>query len=270
MGRYFLRLAYNGSAFHGWQSQPNAISVQQRLEESISILLRSHISITGAGRTDTGVHAKEMYAHFDYENEIADTIGFITSLNKLVGKEIAVDGIYKVNDDCHARFDAVSRTYKYFISYQKSPFLYPFSYYYYRKLDIEKMNEGCEILKETVDFTSFAKLHSDNKTNICEVSSAYWKPIDEKELQSIPFLPLNGIVFSITADRFLRNMVRSIVGTMVDIGRGKYDIERLKEIIEKRSRNEAGTSMPAEGLFLWEVKYPYQHLLKEKYHDPLK
>lgn len=269
MGRYFLKIAYNGASFHGWQIQPNASSVQQTLEDALSVLLRTPIAITGAGRTDTGVHAKEMYAHFDAETEIADTDRFLTSLNKLVGKNIAVYGIYKINDDCHARFDAVSRTYKYFISYQKSPFLYPFSYYLSRELDLDKMNKGCEILKETDDFTSFAKLHTDNKTNICKVTSAYWKTIDEKELTEIPFLPLNGIVFSITADRFLRNMVRSIVGTMVDIGRGKYDIERLKEIVEMRSRNEAGTSMPAEGLFLWEVKYPYQHILKGKHYDPV-
>ena len=255
--RYFLRLSYNGTNFHGWQIQPNAISVQQVLEESLSTIFRREIDITGAGRTDTGVHAAEMYAHFDIDFPINEKEKKVVSLNRLIGKDISIYDILEVEDDAHARFDAVSRTYKYFITYQKNPFLYPFSFFSHRKFDIDKMNEACEILKSTSDFTSFAKLHSDNKTNICKVSMAKWDIMDFGKSDSYPSIPFSGIVFTITADRFLRNMVRAIVGTLVEVGCGKITLKDFSEIIDSQDRCAAGNSMPAEGLFLWKIKYPY-------------
>lgn len=244
--RYFIRLAYNGSDFHGWQIQPNAVSVQSTIEDALSILLRCKTPITGAGRTDAGVNAHEMFAHFDTDMPIADKSRFILSLNRLCGKKIAIYDIYDVADDSHARFDAVLRTYKYFVSFRKDPFLYPFSWFSPRRLDMEMMNRMAEILLHTDDFTSFAKLHSDAKTNICRVSEAFWQPLGE-----------HGAVFTISADRFLRNMVRAVVGTLVDVGRGNLSEKDFIGIIKKKDRCAAGQSMPAEALFLWSVRYPY-------------
>lgn len=251
--RYFLRLAYNGHPFHGWQSQPNAISVQQRVEESLSTLLRAHVPVVGAGRTDTGVNAREMYAHFDTDTTIPDKGRFLLSLNRLAGRDIAFLDLIKVRDEAHARFDATERTYKYFVSFSKTPFLYPFSWQSPGMLDVEAMNAAADILLHTEDFTSFAKLHSDAKTNICDVRRAEWsKWYPEDSLLDTP-----GIVFTISADRFLRNMVRAIVGTLVEVGRGKLSIDGFKEIVERRDRCSAGTSMPGEALFLWKICYPY-------------
>ncbi|MDE6576812.1 MAG: tRNA pseudouridine(38-40) synthase TruA [Muribaculaceae bacterium] len=251
--RYFLKLAYNGSKFHGWQIQPNAESVQQKIEEALSILTRLPISIVGAGRTDTGVHAREMFAHFDIPYEINDKKRFLLSLNKLIGKDIAFYDLIKVHEDAHARFDATARTYKYFVSYDKTPFFYPFSYQSPVRLDIDKMNKAASVLLEIEDFTSFAKLHSDAKTNICNVTKALWT--DNKD--ELPIFIKDGIVFTISADRFLRNMVRAVVGTLVDVGRDKINIVDFKNIIQKKDRCAAGISMPAEALFLWSVHYPY-------------
>lgn len=247
--RRFIELSYLGAPFHGWQSQPNAMSVQQTIEEALSTILRSPIQIVGAGRTDTGVNARRMYAHFDSDAIIPDTERFLTGLNRLCGKDIAIHKIFKVPDDAHARFDAMSRSYKYFVSFGKSPFSYPLSWYSPSELDMVKMNEAAEVLLITRDFTSFAKLHSDAKTNICRVSEARWEEYTDS--YGTP-----GMVFTITADRFLRNMVRAVVGTLVDVGRGKISKDDFEEIIHKQDRCSAGTSMPGEALFLWDITYP--------------
>lgn len=243
--RYFLKLSYNGAPFHGWQVQPNAVSVQSTIEEALSTVLRENISIVGAGRTDTGVNARQMYAHFDYDKEIPDFGKLINSLNRLIGKDIAIYDIIKVADDAHARFDATARTYKYFVTHQKSPFLYPLSWHCPQSLDYEKMNEACEVLKRHIDFTSFSKLHTDVKTNNCRIDYAHWQKEGEM------------MVFTITADRFLRNMVRAVVGTLVEVGRGKISVEEFEQIILKKDRCSAGTSMPPQALFLWKVNYDY-------------
>ena len=242
--RYFLKLAYDGTLFHGWQRQPNAISVQEKIEDALTVICQSPVSITGAGRTDTGVHASEMYAHFD--GEIKDSPKFIRSLNNMLGDSIAIYDVIKVRDDAHARFDALSRTYIYRISLKKDPFLSKFSHRLHHLPDIDLMNRGGEVLLRTSDFTSFAKLHSDTKTNICKVSEARWIYKMEDEL----------LEFHITADRFLRNMVRSTVGTLLDLGFGKISIPEFEDIIEAKDRCSAGSSMPAKGLFLSKIVYP--------------
>ncbi len=243
--RYFIRLAYNGGGFHGWQRQPNAVSVQQVIEEALGTVLRVDTPITGAGRTDTGVNARTMYAHFDTDKDI-DTSRLTVSLNRLCGRNIAIYDIFRVNDDAHARFDASERSYKYFVLYSKSPFFGSLSWCSPTLLDMQKMNEAADILCDTKDFTSFAKLHSDAKTNICDVRYARWEKIPG----------IDGIVFTIRADRFLRNMVRAIVGTLVEVGRGKLSPDGFRKVIEKKDRCSAGTSMPAEALYLWDVTYP--------------
>lgn len=256
--RYFLRLSYNGSRFHGWQSQPNATSVQQTIEDSLAVLYSRPVALTGAGRTDAGVHARCMFAHFDLEEGIADKRRFLLSLNRLSGHDIAIHDVIPVADDAHARFDATERTYKYFVSFEKSPFLYPFCWHCPAKLDVDKMNEAAQYLLQVDDFTSFAKLHSDAKTNICDVRHAVWTDLHQQDSTSSGIsLPVDGIVFTISADRFLRNMVRAVVGTLVDVGRGKIGIDGFKKIIESKDRCSAGVSMPACALFLWDVKYPY-------------
>lgn len=247
--RYFLKLSYNGAPFHGWQSQPNAVSVQQTVEESLSVILRHDTSIVGAGRTDTGVNARMMYAHFDAK-KIEDPKRFLLSLNRLCGPSIAIDDLIVVPADAHARFDATEREYKYFVTFRKSPFLSSFSWFAPNLLDVDAMNEAAAMLLEVKDFTSFAKLHSDTKTNICDVRRADWTPWDNA--YGVP-----GIVFTITADRFLRNMVRAVVGTLVDVGRGKLSLKDFQEIIDTKDRCSAGTSMPPQALFLWNIKYPY-------------
>lgn len=253
--RKFLRLSYNGTTFHGWQRQPADISVQQTLEEALSTLLRTETALTGAGRTDTGVHARTMFAHFDAVTEAAiaatgDKRRFLTGLNRLCGHHIAVHDILDVHDDAHARFDAASRSYKYFVSFEKSPFLRGSSWLSPSPLDIEAMNEAAAMLIHTDDFTSFAKLHSDTKTNICKVTEAEWKTWHSE--YGTP-----GMVFTITADRFLRNMVRAVAGTLIEVGRGKLTTEGFKKTIEKRDRCAAGASMPPQALFLWDITYPY-------------
>lgn len=244
-----MRLAYRGAGFHGWQSQPNAVSIQGVVENAMSTVFRMDIPIVGAGRTDTGVNARTMFAHFDYEDELPDKKRLLVSLNRLVGKDIAIHDIFRVADDAHARFDATERTYKYFVSFEKTPFLYPLSWFCPAKLDIARMNEAAEILLSTEDFTSFAKLHSDARTNICDVRKARWS----LEGESLA-------VFTISADRFLRNMVRAVVGTLVDVGRGKLSIDGFRNIINSKDRCSAGQSMPGEALFLWDIKYQFPTL----------
>lgn len=243
--RYFIRLSYRGTPFHGWQRQPNALSVQQVVEESLSTVLRTPTVVTGAGRTDAGVNARCMYAHFDTPEEISDVSGLLRGLNRLCGKDIALHEIVRVRDDAHARFDAISRQYRYVVCDEKSPFLYPLSWQASSQLDYDAMNRTAELLLRTSDFTSFAKLHSDAKTNICKVTRAEW------------IHPSEGMhVFIIEADRFLRNMVRAVVGTLVDVGRGKLSTDDVHHIIEAKNRCAAGTSMPGEALYLWDITYP--------------
>ncbi len=244
--RYFMHLAYNGAPYHGWQRQPNACSVQEELEKALSTVLRQPIAVTGAGRTDTGVNARCMYAHFDVEKEIADTRRLVASLNSIVGRDIAVYSIVRVADDAHARFDATSRTYKYFIGKQKSPFGYHFAWTPPYALDLEAMNAAAAHLFDYTDFTSFSKLHTDVKTNNCRIDYARWDDEGDR------------LVFTVTADRFLRNMVRAIVGTLVDVGRHKITVEQFCQIIERKNRCEAGTSVPGNALFLWNITYPYE------------
>lgn len=251
MGRYFMRLGYRGAPFHGWQRQPNAPSVQQTTEEALSTVLRRDVPIVGAGRTDTGVNARIMYAHFDFDDELPDTGRLLVSLNRLVGRDIAIHEIFPVADDAHARFDATGRTYKYFVAFEKTPFFYPLSWFCPSRLDIDMMNAAAEKLLLTADFTSFAKLHSDAKTNICKVTHARWDMENP-----------NMAVFTITADRFLRNMVRAVVGTLVDVGRGKMSLEEFDDVIRSKNRCSAGQSMPGEALFLWDVDYDFINLKK--------
>lgn len=246
MARFFIRLSYRGAPFHGWQVQPNAESVQGVVEKALSTVLRTEVAIVGAGRTDTGVNARVMYAHFDYDLPLPDKGKLLVSLNRLVGKDIAIHDIFEVAADFHARFDATSRTYKYFVAFEKTPFLYPLSWFCPNSLDIDKMNEAALRLLETEDFTSFAKLHSDAKTNICKVTEARWTMEGE-----------NMAVFTITADRFLRNMVRAVVGTLVEVGRGKMSLGQFEDVISRKDRCSAGQSMPGEALFLWDVKYNF-------------
>lgn len=248
--RYFIKFSYLGATFHGWQSQPNAVSVQQTLEEAMATILRVPVPVTGAGRTDTGVNARVMYAHFDTEAPIADTRRFLQGLNRLCGPAIALHELIPVHSDAHARFDASLRTYRYFVTFEKSPFLAPLSWHSPSPLDMDAMNRGAEVLLRTDDFTSFAKLHSDTKTNICRVSEARW------DIWTNDY-GTPGIVFTISADRFLRNMVRAVVGTLVDMGRGKLSLDGLRDIIDRRDRCSAGTSMPPQALFLWDIAYPF-------------
>ena len=249
--RYFMTLSYCGAPFHGWQSQPNAVSVQSTIEDAMSLVLRRRIGITGAGRTDTGVNARQMVAHFDMPLDVGDDIvcRLPRALNAIVGPDIAVESVRKVHNDAHARFDAVERTYHYYTNTHRSPFLNRFCWQEPPGLDFDRMNEAAELLLDTPDFTSFAKLHSDAKTNICRLTRAQWEPVQIEGEQAH--------VFIISADRFLRNMVRAVVGTLVDVGRHKLSLDDFASVIAARDRCAAGTSMPPHPLFLWEVKYPY-------------
>lgn len=247
MQRYFLLLSYNGAEYHGWQVQPNAKSVQETIEKALTMLLRNETAITGAGRTDAGVNAYTMYAHFDSETEITDKETFIHRLNSILGNDIAVRDLIAVHADAHARFDAISRSYKYFVSTVRSPFRRQFHWYCHHQLDFGLMNEAAAKLLEYTDFTSFSKLHTDVKTNNCRIDYARWEPTGKD----------GEWVFTITADRFLRNMVRAVVGTLVEVGRHKLSVEQFCQVIERKDRCAAGTSMPGNALFLWDVKYPY-------------
>lgn len=242
MARYFIYLSYNGANYCGWQTQPNGPSVQQTLEEKLSILLRSTTSITGAGRTDAGVHARTMIAHFDSDLDF-DNDELTERLNRILPLDIAIQSIREVAPDAHARFDAKSRLYRYYITTEKDPYLYPYYYKVHGKLDLDRMNRCAKILFDYIDFTSFSKLHTDVKTNNCEIYKAEWTQDGSK------------LIFTIKANRFLRNMVRSIVGTLLDAGRGKIDENGMRQIIEAKNRGVAGTSAPGHALFLEEVEY---------------
>lgn len=241
--RYCIIFAYDGTAYHGWQRQPNAPTVQQMLEEALQTVLRSEISVVGAGRTDTGVHARMMAAHFDVDEEI-DCDFLVFKLNCLLPHDIAVSEVRAVPDDWHARFSALARTYRYYIGTRKDAFNHHTLRLYF-PLDIELMNEAAALLLTHQDFGCFCKSHSDNKTNLCTVSEARWTQSDDSTL-----------VFTITANRFLRNMVRAIVGTLIEVGKGKMSIADFAQVLQSGKRTEAGESVPARGLFLESISYP--------------
>jgi tRNA pseudouridine38-40 synthase len=241
--RYFVTLSYDGIRYHGWQIQPNGDSIQERLQGALSTLLRAEIGVTGAGRTDAGVHARMMVAHFDYDGEL-DGKQLCYKLNRLLPYDIAVQKVEQVADDLHARFSATSRTYHYYIHTAKNPFLRAYSCELHYPLDFEKMNEAGRLLTGYEDFGAFCKAHSDVKTTLCHVTRAEWIQTGETTWY-----------FEITANRFLRNMVRAVVGTMIDVGRGKLSLEDFCKVIEGKKRSDAGESMPGNALFLEDIKY---------------
>lgn len=245
MRRYFLKLAYNGAAYHGWQIQPNALSVQAAMEEALSMILRETIAVVGCGRTDTGVHASKFYAHFETETPF-NTEQLVRRLNAFLPDAIVVYDCFPVDGNLHARFSAEYRTYHYYVSLQKNPFLSAFSYQLFKTVDFEKMNQAAKILSEYADFSAFSKSHTQTLTNNCKIFNAVWASCREEELWR----------FEITADRFLRNMVRAIVGTLLEVGYDKLSIEKFRQIIESKDRKEAGVSVPAHALFLYDVGYP--------------
>lgn len=243
--RYFLELSFNGKNYHGWQIQQNAHAVQAEVNKAVSVLLKEEINSVGCGRTDTGVHAKIFYAHVDVPAPVENHEYFVHHVNCLLPHDIAVHRLINVDPDAHARFDAVSRTYEYFIYREKDPFQKESAYFFPYPLDLNKMNLACTILKEYEDFSCFSKSRTQVKTNRCKIEEAYWR--EER----------NQIIFRIKANRFLRNMVRAIVGTMTEIGENKTDENKFRDIIEGKSRSDAGFSVPAHGLYLVDVRYPY-------------
>ena len=244
--RYFLKLAYNGQNYSGWQIQKNENTVQAEINKAMSTIFKEDINIVGCGRTDSGVHARNFYAHFDLSVELSniDIQKSINSLNGILPKDIVIDDIISVDQKANARFDATTRTYKYYIVQKKDPFMDQYAYIYFVDLDFELMNKAAEVLFEYKDFTSFSKVKTQTKTNNCKISHALWEKSG------------NTLVFTITADRFLRNMVRAIVGTLIDVGKHKIDIDQFRSIVELKDRSEAGFSVPAHGLFLHSIKYP--------------
>lgn len=243
--RYFIRFAYNGTAYCGWQMQPNGLSVQEVLTKAMCTILRTEdIEIVAAGRTDAGVHARNMVAHFDVEDRLPAGLDLVNKLNSLLPSDISVIEIREVKPEVHARFDALSRRYEYHLVLQKDVFRHPFAMRIYNPLDFDRMNEAAKILFKYTDFTSFSKLHTDVKTNNCKIMAARWEQREEEW------------IFIVEADRFLRNMVRAIVGTLLEVGRGKMTIDEFRQVIDAKNRCNAGSSVPAKGLFLVEVAYP--------------
>ncbi len=244
--RYFLELAYKGTAYHGWQTQPNAITVQETLNAALKIYFREEIETLGCGRTDAGVHASNFYAHLDLPPDLkVQEDKFLKSINSLIPYDISIFRILPVASNAHARFDAISRAYQYHINFKKDPFKTDTSWLVKDSLDVLAMQRGAEIIKAYDDFGAFCKSNADNFTNICQIQKSEWQIIE------------NGLIFHITANRFLRNMVRAIVGTLVDIGKRKLPAEAMHDIIQSQQRSNAGASVPARGLFLTQVKYPY-------------
>jgi tRNA pseudouridine38-40 synthase len=245
--RYFVTFSYDGSRYHGWQIQPNGDSVQQQLQHALSLLLRCDVTVTGAGRTDAGVHARMMVAHFDVDvvSPLLSTPEQLAyKLNRLLPCDIAVSKVEQVTDDLHARFSATSRMYRYYVHTAKNPFLRNTSCEIHYPLDFNKMNEAANVLMEYEDFGAFCKAHADVKTTLCHVTTARW-------YQTSP----TTWYFEIRANRFLRNMVRAVVGTLIDVGRGRVSLDGFRDIIEGRSRSDAGESMPAHALFLEDITY---------------
>lgn len=258
MQRYFIYLAYDGTSYHGWQIQPNGKSIQEVVQTSLSIILRKPISITGAGRTDTGVHARVMVAHFDYEystdkEKQIDGAWLTEKMNRILSPDVSVYKVIPVVSQAHARFDATSRTYHYFIHLAKVPFSRFYSCRLYNSLDFDAMNQAACSLLDYIDFTSFSKLNTDTKTNNCKIMKAEWTRMSDTEWR-----------FEIQADRFLRNMVRAIVGTLIEVGRKKISVEEFKKIVEEKNRCKAGQSMPGNALFLVDVQYPEHCFLSIK------
>lgn len=251
--RYFIELAYKGTNYHGWQYQPGADSVQETLNKALSLLLKTDIDIVGAGRTDSGVHAKQMFAHFDFESEV-DVPQLVHKLNSFLPKDIAVFNILKVSDEAHARFDATKRTYEYHIHTMKDVFENDGSYQFQFPLNIDKMNEACQILFKHNDFECFSKVNTDVNTFNCVIFEAHWtrgNPEASGKQNG------NKLIFTIAADRFLRNMVRAIIGTMINIGTGKISLADFEKIIDSKDRSQAGFSVPAHGLYLTKIEYEY-------------
>lgn len=243
--RYFVQLSYNGSSFCGWQIQPNGPSVQAAVEQALSCRLHEPVPIVGAGRTDAGVHALKYFAHFDAQrSDLAGDEGFVEQLNRMLHPHISVQGIHRVPEQAHARFDALSRTYVYRIARVKDPFTRDFAYQYYVPLNLEAMKEASALLMTFRDFTSFSRVHTDVKTNNCTILDIGWEEVGTE------------LHFTVTADRFLRNMVRAIVGTLIDVGKGKITPGDMHRIAEARSRSAAGTSVPGHGLYLSDITYP--------------
>jgi len=243
--RYFIFISYKGTSYHGWQYQPNSLTVQQILDEALSAITGEKIASTGAGRTDAGVHALVFCAHFDSGlNDLDTRGGIIPSLNGFLPEDISVTGLRKVIPESSARFSALSRTYKYYISRKKDPFRKDFSWLHTGSIDVDLMNKASFLLTRYSDFTSFSKLHSDTRTNICRIFDASWEEVD------------NQLIFTIKADRFLRNMVRAVAGTLIQVGRGRTSLEEFEEIILAKDRSRAGGSVPARGLFLTAIEYP--------------
>lgn len=243
MSKYFIELKYDGTNYHGWQIQNNANSVQAEVNKALSTLFQSEIMVMGAGRTDTGVHAQQLFAHFDIEKDI-DTTQLVFKLNTLLPADISCSNASLVNAEAHARFSATARTYEYWITPTKNPFLINKAYYFTKALDIDLMNKAAEMLKDYTDFSCFSKSNTDTHTNNCDITFAQWQQADDK------------LIFTISADRFLRNMVRAIVGTLLDVGTKKISLADFNQIILSKNRSNAGTSAPAHGLYLTEVKYP--------------
>lgn len=241
--RYFITFSYDGTAYHGWQIQPHSVSVQEEIQKALSTLLRRPMEVVGAGRTDTGVHARKMFAHFDSEYEL-ECPQLVYKLNKLLPRDIAVQQVERVADDMHARFSAKSRTYHYYVHLDKNPFLRSYSWQVYGNPDFELMNRAAAVLMEYTDFTSFSKVNTDTKTNDCTITEAHWDRVADGQWR-----------FTITANRFLRNMVRAIVGTLMEVGRGRMSIEQLRNVVDAKDRCRAGDSVPGNALFLVDVKY---------------
>lgn len=241
--RYFITFSYDGTAYHGWQIQPHSVTVQEELQKALSTLMRKPMEVVGAGRTDTGVHARKMIAHFDHD-EVVDCPQLVYKLNKLLPRDIAVQHVEPVADDMHARFSAKSRTYHYYVHLDKNPFLRSYSWQVYGNPDFELMNRAARVLMEYKDFTSFSKVNTDTKTNDCTITEARWDRVGEDQWR-----------FTVTANRFLRNMVRAIVGTLMEVGRRRMTIEQLRSVIEAKDRCRAGDSVPGNALFLVEVLY---------------
>ena len=244
--RYFMHLSYRGEGFHGWQVQPGTVTVQGCIEDALARILRTPVPIVGAGRTDTGVNARVMVAHLDLPDDFVPDHRFMLSLNSLCGRNIAIHRLEPVTADAHARFDATERTYRYFAHTAKDPFVGNLSWFAGPNLDFEAMNRAAALIVGRRDFTSFSKLHTDVKTNICDLRRAAWVRTDDTHWY-----------FEITADRFLRNMVRAVVGTLVEVGRHHIAPEGILDIVHAMDRCAAGTSMPAPPLFLWDIRYPY-------------
>jgi len=246
--RYFIELSYLGTNYHGWQIQPNAVTVQEKINEVLALLFREKIMVTGCGRTDTGVHAKNFYAHINLDFELLrfPQEQLIYKLNAILTHDIAISNIIEVKENAHARFDATSRSYEYHLGIHKNPFNKDLCYLSpYKNLDFDLMNQAAKILYDYTDFECFSKSNTDVATFNCHITKAQWQQKND------------SWVFTITADRFLRNMVRAIVGTLIEVGRGQMDLKDFKSVIESKNRGNAGWSVPGKGLFLVEIKYPY-------------